>query len=274
MLPVLGKKAVLEWCMEEGLIGSTYVCPKCGKSMELKERTDDEGRYIVSIPWIEGNEKLEDHYSLAKGRLEKTVKTLKFTGRLIDYEQVFVDWEKEGIIEKIAQDEPKIGGKFHYMPHRPVFKEISMTKICPVFDGSAHHRKSCSLNDCVEKRPNLIGMIRAILNRFRLGKFGVISDIRKAFLQILMHENDMNFLPFLWWEGDNSEKAVIYRHRRGVFEVSYSLFLLTAVNHHFKQAPEHLEKAAEKLIDSMFVDNCVAIPPKNLNLFKETPQNC
>ncbi|GFR29655.1 integrase catalytic domain-containing protein [Trichonephila clavata] len=63
---------------------------------------DDEGRYIVSIPWIEGSGKLEDHYSLAKGRLEKTVKTLKFTGRLFDYEQVFVDWEKEGIIEKIA----------------------------------------------------------------------------------------------------------------------------------------------------------------------------
>ncbi|GFS86573.1 uncharacterized protein TNCV_903291 [Trichonephila clavipes] len=65
---------------------------------------DDEGRYIVSIPWIEGNEKLEDHYSLVKGRLEKTVKTVKFTGRLSDYEQVFVDWEKEGIIEKVAQD--------------------------------------------------------------------------------------------------------------------------------------------------------------------------
>ncbi|GFX35145.1 hypothetical protein TNCV_2330851 [Trichonephila clavipes] len=31
MLPVLGKKAALEWCMKEGLIGSSYVCPKCGK---------------------------------------------------------------------------------------------------------------------------------------------------------------------------------------------------------------------------------------------------
>ncbi|GFY27720.1 hypothetical protein TNCV_241861 [Trichonephila clavipes] len=38
MLPVLGKKAFLEWCMKEGLIGSSYVCPKCGKSMELRER--------------------------------------------------------------------------------------------------------------------------------------------------------------------------------------------------------------------------------------------
>ncbi|GFW20525.1 integrase catalytic domain-containing protein [Trichonephila clavipes] len=229
------------------------------KHFENTVLRDDEGRYIVSIPWIEGNEKLEDHYSLAKGRLEKTVKTLKFTGRLFDYEQVFVDWEKEGIIEKIAQDEPKNGVKFHYLPHRPVFKENSTTEIRPVFDGSAHHGKSCSLNDCVEKGSNLIEMIPAILNRFRLGKIGVISDIRKAFLQISLHENDMNFLPFLWWEGGNSEKAVIYRHRRVVFEVSCSPFLLAAVlNHHFMQAPEHLEKAAEKLIDSMFVDNCVA----------------
>ncbi|GFT08813.1 integrase catalytic domain-containing protein [Trichonephila clavipes] len=229
------------------------------KHFENAVLREDEGRYIVSFPWIEGNEKLEDHYSLAKGRLEKTVKTLKFTGRLFDYEQVFVDWEKEGIIEKIAQDEPKNGGKFHYLPHRPVFKENSLTRICPVFDGSAHHGISCSLNDLVEKRPNLIEMIPAILNRFRLGKIGVISDIRKAFLQISLHENDMNFLPFLWWEGGNSEKAVNYKHRRVVFEVSCSPFLLAAVlNHHFKQAPEHLEKAAEKLIDSMFVDNCVA----------------
>ncbi|GFY16085.1 integrase catalytic domain-containing protein [Trichonephila clavipes] len=229
------------------------------KHFENTVLREDEGRYIVSIPWIEGNEKLEDHYSLAKRRLEKTVKTLKFTGRLFDYEQVFVVWEKEGIIEKIAQDEPRNGGKFHYLPHRPVFKENSTTKIRPVFDGSAHHGKSCSLNDCVEKGPNLIEMIPAILNRFRLGKIRVISDIRKAFLQISLHENDMNFLPFLWWEGGNSEKAVIYRHRRVIFEVSCSPFLLAAVlKHHFKQAPEHLEKAAEKLIDSMFVDNCIA----------------
>ncbi|GFY34469.1 uncharacterized protein TNCV_2821551 [Trichonephila clavipes] len=43
MLPVLGKKAVLEWCMKEGLIGSSYVCPKCGKSMELRERMATRG---------------------------------------------------------------------------------------------------------------------------------------------------------------------------------------------------------------------------------------
>ncbi|GFT34599.1 HTH_Tnp_Tc3_2 domain-containing protein [Trichonephila clavipes] len=34
-MPVLGKKAVLEWCTKEGLIGSSYVCPKCGKTRRV-----------------------------------------------------------------------------------------------------------------------------------------------------------------------------------------------------------------------------------------------
>ncbi|GFX29512.1 hypothetical protein TNCV_4775861 [Trichonephila clavipes] len=50
MLPVLGKKAVLEWCMKEGLIGSSYACPKCGKSMELRERTVSYGQVTRTTP--------------------------------------------------------------------------------------------------------------------------------------------------------------------------------------------------------------------------------
>ncbi|GFU97367.1 hypothetical protein TNCV_3889821 [Trichonephila clavipes] len=49
MLPVLRKKAVLEWCMKEGLIGSSYVCLKCGKSMELRERTDFKRRLRYGV---------------------------------------------------------------------------------------------------------------------------------------------------------------------------------------------------------------------------------
>ncbi|GFY13462.1 uncharacterized protein TNCV_1803331 [Trichonephila clavipes] len=40
MLPVLGKKAVLEWCMEEGLIGSSYVCRNVEKVWERKNGFD------------------------------------------------------------------------------------------------------------------------------------------------------------------------------------------------------------------------------------------
>ncbi|GFY19818.1 mitotic-spindle organizing protein 2A [Trichonephila clavipes] len=70
-LPVFGKKAVLEWCMKEGLIASSYVCPKCGKPMELRERT---GKSLNDgFEWLCRNRssvKEENHYvsrSVRKG---------------------------------------------------------------------------------------------------------------------------------------------------------------------------------------------------------------
>ncbi|GFV50282.1 uncharacterized protein TNCV_621921 [Trichonephila clavipes] len=33
-----GKKELIEWCMKEGLIASSYECPKCNEQMGLNER--------------------------------------------------------------------------------------------------------------------------------------------------------------------------------------------------------------------------------------------
>lgn len=35
-----GKRRVIEWCMEKGLIASRYECPRCNCDMKLKERKD------------------------------------------------------------------------------------------------------------------------------------------------------------------------------------------------------------------------------------------
>ncbi|XP_055944592.1 uncharacterized protein LOC129975555 [Argiope bruennichi] len=228
------------------------------KHFENTVSQNEDGRYYVCIPWIDGHDKLSDNFQLAERRLKNTVRSLKGNGRLLDYEQVFFEWENEGIIERVNENDHDKNKKIHYPPHRPVFKENSTTKIRPVFDGSARHGHFCSLNSCIEAGPNLIELIPAILNRFLLRKIGVISDIRIAFLQIALHENDRNFLRFLWWEGGDHEKVIIYRHCRVVFRVSCSPFLLAAVlNFHLKRAPKHLKAAAEKLLDSMYVDNCV-----------------
>ncbi|GFV99955.1 uncharacterized protein TNCV_3567461 [Trichonephila clavipes] len=38
LLNARGKKELIEWCMEEGLIASSYECPKCNEQMGLNER--------------------------------------------------------------------------------------------------------------------------------------------------------------------------------------------------------------------------------------------
>ncbi|GFX12288.1 hypothetical protein TNCV_63341 [Trichonephila clavipes] len=38
LLNARGKKEFIEWCMKEGLIASSYECPKCNEQMGLNER--------------------------------------------------------------------------------------------------------------------------------------------------------------------------------------------------------------------------------------------
>ncbi|GBM54853.1 hypothetical protein AVEN_162245-1 [Araneus ventricosus] len=128
-----------------------------------------------------------------------------------DYEDVFHEWLKEEIIESVnisRLDYPLCT----YLPHRAVIKENSTTKIRPVFDASAKQKNGSSLNSCLEKGPNLVELIPSILNRFRLGAFGVIADIKKAFLQINIDDKDGDYLTFLWFENGDPDNLKIYRY--------------------------------------------------------------
>ncbi|GBM82013.1 hypothetical protein AVEN_51858-1, partial [Araneus ventricosus] len=217
-------------------------------------------RYKVNLPWLDGHPPLRDNKELAQKRLKCTVKSLKSKNRLNEYQEVFNQWENEGIIEQINPDKINPEGLgIHYLPHRAVFKDNSTTKVRPVFDGSAKARNSVSINECIEKGPNLIEMIPAILNRFRWGKIGVISDIKQAFLQIALNESDRDVLRFMWWKDGDPQNIVTYRHCRVVFGISCRPFLLAAVlNHVLDQVEEPLRSLAVKLKDSLYVDNCVA----------------
>ncbi|XP_067121310.1 uncharacterized protein [Centruroides vittatus] len=229
-------------------------------SIEHFEKTlkrDSDGRYMVSLPWIEGCQALPDNRVLAERRLKSTVKTLQNKNLVDAYEGVFKQWLEEQIIEEI-KDVKTNEINCHYLPHRAVIKEHSTTKIRPVFDASAKERGNVSLNDCLAKGPNYIELIPSILNKFRLFEYGVIADIRKAFLQIEISEADRNFLRFLWWEGGDPGKLKVFRHRRVVFGVNSSPFLLGAtLNYHLNHVPDHLQETALKLKKSMYVDNCV-----------------
>lgn len=217
----------------------------------------EDGRYEVSLPWLDNHLPLPTNRQLAEKRLKSTIKSLEQKQSLEGYQNVFKEWLEEDIIEPVEISKLD-DHDCHYLPHRAVFKENSTTRIRPVFDASAKEKGSISLNDCLQKGPNYIESIPGILNRFRLGKFGVIADIRKAFLQIELDPEDRKYLRFLWHEDGDSEKLRIFQHKRVVFGVTCSPFLLGAtIKYHIEQVPEHLRPTAEKLKVSMYVDNCV-----------------
>ena len=217
---------------------------------------NEENRYEVALPFIDGNPPIYNNKSLAEKRLVAMSKKLTPELRAA-YHKVFDEWEKDGVIERVPLDE--LDHPSHYLPHKPVIKSNSTTTpIRPVFDASAKGAKSLSLNDCLEKGPNLLEIITSIISRFRLRKIGVLSDIKRAFLQISIRPEDRDHLRFLWWEEESQNKALIYRHKRVVFGLTCSSFLLAAtINHVLDQAPLKYQNTVKHLRNSNYVDNCV-----------------
>lgn len=131
-----------------------------------------------------------------------------------------------------------------------------------------------SLNHCVETGPNLIEQIPSLLLRFRRGKFGIIADIKKAFLQISVAPEDRDCLRFLWRRTENPTVTEVYRHCLVVFGVSSSPFLLGAtLDLHLEGAlgqttiPEE-RKILSTLKRSFHVDNCIASVHTQLEVVK------
>ncbi|GBM68035.1 hypothetical protein AVEN_75875-1 [Araneus ventricosus] len=216
-----------------------------------------DNRYEVCLPWSDDSSPLLDNFNLVKKMLEVTTEKL-LSGNLYDkYENVFQEWLDEGIIEEVPRNEVALYG--NYLPHRPVIKESNCkTPIRPVFDASAKFQGHPSLNQCLQCRPNLIKLIPDILARFRVKKFGVTADIRKAFLQISVSKEDRDYLRFLWWKNLEEKKIKVFRHTRVVFGVKSSPFLLASVIEYHIEAGKGFDCEFKKILkQSFYVDNVV-----------------
>ncbi|GBM73945.1 hypothetical protein AVEN_29608-1 [Araneus ventricosus] len=229
-------------------------------------RVNAEGRYEVALPWVVDNSSLPENRKLAEKSLLSTKRKLMRSVKLEAYGEVSDNWLSLGIIEKIPQGET---GRVHYLPHRPVIKEGSTTSIRPVFNASSHALGFPPLNDCLFTGPNLIEIIPMILNRFRRNYVGVTSDIEKAFLQISIREKDRDYLRFLWLRKDDMEQVEVYRHRRVVFGLTCSPYLLAAtLQCHLNRVQENLSCTSEILKTAFHVDNCVTNLDSELEMRK------
>jgi len=197
------------WSLESiGIKDSAEKISQEEHDFELKESfqrsiaREEDGRYSIRLPWINESMTVPNNKCVAEKRLISATRKIVNEDKFSAYDEVFNLWHKEGIIEEIRGSNEAA----HFLPHRPVFKDSVTTPVRPVFDASCRMGKGPSLNDCLEKGPNLLEVIPSILLRFRMNKIGVISDIRKAFQMISVYPEDRKFQQFLWWENHDMKK--------------------------------------------------------------------
>jgi hypothetical protein len=87
------------------------------------------------------------------------------------------------------------------LPIHPVVRlDSPSTPYQPVMDASACEKGCQPLNKYLLSGPNIMRVIKNILRRFQLTLCVLIADIKKAFLQIQIREQDGDLLLVEWWK--------------------------------------------------------------------------
>ncbi|XP_045023635.1 uncharacterized protein LOC123468017 [Daphnia magna] len=217
-----------------------------------------DGKYVAKLPWSENHPPLSSNLQVCQKRTRGTVNRLasKNPNGLKLYSKIILEQLDRGFIEKVPSSE--MSKPSHYIPHFGVFKESATTPLRIVYDCSCKTSAGVSLNDCLEIGPPLQNVMMAILLRFRAHTIGLTADIEKAFHQVGLHEQDRDFVRFLWLKDPYDSKSDFesYRFRVIPFGASSSPFILLSV------IKKHLQDSSSLLADdinrNIYVDNLIS----------------
>ena len=218
------------------------------------------GRYEVRLPWKEGQFPASNEYELCVTKLRQLHSREKKNKELLrDYDKVIKDQVNSGIIEAVPENDDNQAPS-HFLSHHGVIRtDRETTKLRVVFRGSAKSDKStASINERLEKGPNLVPHLFDIVVKFRSYLIAVVADIEKAFHQIQINPDDRRMLRFLWFDEVEKDCPEIkqFQFRRLVFGLTPSpAILASTVKHHFSKYEEK-EPAVTSLLDSsLYVDD-------------------
>lgn len=122
-----------------------------------------------------------------------------------------------------------------YFLHYPVITaEKQTTKIWVVYDALARSGKDkLSLNECLYRGPVMVPELCGIVFRFQTYRYGLIADIKKAFLKIELNDRDRDVTSFLFPKdlerAMSFDNLMVCRFCRIAFGFISSPFLLTAI---------------------------------------------
>ena len=191
-------------------------------------------------------------------RLRNTVRKLEKTDMLEQYHAVIQDQLASGVVELAESD---VNGREFYIPHKAVVREAAeSTKLRIIYDASAKaHDKAPSLTDCLKPGPPLHNQLWTVLVRGRFHPIAISRNIKQAFLQVRIREEDRDAMRFHWFEDLKTRKVQVLRFTRALFGLAPLPFLLGGV------IKEHLEtyrnaepKCVEEIERSLYVDDLIS----------------
>lgn len=172
---------------------------RCEEIYRKTHRRNEEGRYIVTIPFREGDVKLGQSRKTAYRRqLALEARFRKRPALKEKYIEQMREQIERGYLVRTARkiDESK---QHCFIPHHVLEKKTRV-----VFDASAKTDNGRSLNDIQLAGPRLQKDISIQLLRFRKERYAVVADIKKMFSQVGLDPNQWDLQRILWREDESS----------------------------------------------------------------------
>lgn len=250
----------------------------------IKERPDVSGLNMAAVEQFEGQVRKDgaryevplmnqepgldgraDNYKLAEQRL--CLQLRRFRGQpelLSQYDSAIRTYFNDGHAERAPEhDENQGSTTIYYMPHHGVIRcDAVTTRLRVVFDASLHVVGQPSLNSVLCKGPKLDADLLRLL-KFRCYPMVMVADIKKAYLQMVVREQDWDALCFLWVKRLPTAKEpfppiVKWRMTRVAFGARSSPFLLAAtLCHHLIESQSTFPDTAVTLQESFYVDDLI-----------------
>ncbi|BET03158.1 Pao retrotransposon peptidase [Nesidiocoris tenuis] len=142
------------------------------------------------------------------------------------------------------------------LPHHGVYRAgHPSTPLRIVWNASAPSSSKYTLNQLLHTGPKLQKDIFEILIHFRLFPYAITGDVRRMFLQILVHPNDRCFQRFIF-RNDPSEQLSVYEIDSVVFGMTSSPYLAQAVVQSLaQQEKDRFPLASRTALQDMYIDD-------------------
>eukprot|EP00794_Sanderia_malayensis_P007573 gene7573-biopygen6100 len=219
-----------------------------------------DGWYETGLLWKNSHDMLHNNKNRSLGRLNNLTRRLQREPDLFQkYDEIIQDQLDQGIVERVSKEEGN--GKEYYIPHKPVIRETAeSTKVRIVFDASAKGSDvSPSLNDCLEPGQPLQNLLWSVLVRNRLKPVALCGDLKQAFLQVRIREEDRDSLRFHWLKNQDPTQIEVLRFTRALFGLVQSPFLLGAtIEEHLKRCEGKYPTEVEEIRSSLYVDDIIS----------------
>ena len=155
---------------------------------------------------------------------------------------------------------PPVGEEF-YISHKAVVREAAeSTKLPFVYDASARDsEKSPSLNECLEAGPPFQNRLWAVLVRVRFQPVALTGDMKEAFLQVRIREEDRDALRFHWFRDLETRRVEVLRFTRALFGLAQSpfFFLGGVIKQHLEVYRATFPRLIQEIDKLLYVEDLV-----------------